>query len=95
VARIAVAAGTIQEMPGIFQIVQHNIARQSRTCKAWCTRLQWRHNMILWKELQQQQQKPPGRWRESFKELSITWPGGAEHAMKSAAAILCNFYNVK
>jgi hypothetical protein len=22
------------------------------TCKAWCTRLQWRHNMILWQELQ-------------------------------------------
>jgi hypothetical protein len=27
--------------------------------------------------------------------FSITWPGGAEHAMKSAAAILSNFYKVK
>jgi hypothetical protein len=26
------AAGTIQEMPGIFQSVQHNMARQRRTC---------------------------------------------------------------
>jgi hypothetical protein len=34
-----------------------------------------------------------GTIRESFKEFSITWPGGAEHAMKSAAAILSNFYN--
>jgi hypothetical protein len=32
VAGIAVATGTIQEMPGIFQNVQHNIARQCRTC---------------------------------------------------------------
>jgi hypothetical protein len=47
VARIAVATGTIWEMPGIFQRVQHNIA------------------------------------------------SGAEHAMKSAAAILNNFYNLK
>jgi hypothetical protein len=31
----------------------------------------------------------------SFKEFGITWPGGAEHAMKSAAAILSNFYDVK
>jgi hypothetical protein len=30
VARIAVAAGTIQEMPGILQRVQHNIARRCR-----------------------------------------------------------------
>jgi hypothetical protein len=52
VARIAVAAGTIQEMPGISQRVQHNIARQCRTCKAWCSRLQWRHHVILWQELQ-------------------------------------------
>jgi hypothetical protein len=35
VARVAVAAGTVREMSGI-----------------WCTRLQWRHNMILWQELQ-------------------------------------------
>jgi hypothetical protein len=42
-ARIAVAAGTIREMPGIFQRIQHNIA------------------------------------------------SGAEHAMKSAVAILKNF----
>jgi hypothetical protein len=32
VARIAVAAGTIWEMSGIFQRVQHNTARQCRTC---------------------------------------------------------------
>jgi hypothetical protein len=32
VARIAVAAGTIREMPGIFQRVQHNMARQCRIC---------------------------------------------------------------
>jgi hypothetical protein len=32
VARIAVAGGTIREMPGIFQRVQHNIARRCRTC---------------------------------------------------------------
>jgi hypothetical protein len=32
-ARIAVAAGTIRKMPGIFERVQHNIARQCRTCK--------------------------------------------------------------
>jgi hypothetical protein len=31
VARIAVAAGTIREMPEIFQRVQHNIARWCRT----------------------------------------------------------------
>jgi hypothetical protein len=47
VAIIAVAAGTIRKMSGIFQIVQHNTAN------------------------------------------------GAEHAMKSAAAILNNFYNTK
>jgi hypothetical protein len=47
VARTAAATGTIRDMQGIFQTVQHNIAR------------------------------------------------GAEHAMKSAAAILNNFYNVK
>jgi hypothetical protein len=32
VAMIAVAAGTIREMPGIFQRVQHNMARQCRIC---------------------------------------------------------------
>jgi hypothetical protein len=32
VARIAIVAGTIWEMPGIFQRVQHNISRQCRTC---------------------------------------------------------------
>jgi hypothetical protein len=32
VARIAVAAGIIKEMPGIFQKVQHNMAGQWRTC---------------------------------------------------------------
>jgi hypothetical protein len=32
VARIAVSAGTIWEMPGIFQKEQHNIARWCRTC---------------------------------------------------------------
>jgi hypothetical protein len=32
VGGIAVAAGTIREMPGIFQRVQHNIARRCRTC---------------------------------------------------------------
>ena len=32
VTRIAVAAGTIQEMLGIFQRVQHNMARRCRTC---------------------------------------------------------------
>jgi hypothetical protein len=31
VAKIAVAAGTIREMRGIFQRVQHNIARWCRT----------------------------------------------------------------
>jgi hypothetical protein len=31
VARIQVAAGTIREMPGIFQRVQHNLARRCRT----------------------------------------------------------------
>jgi hypothetical protein len=46
-ARIVVASGTVREMPGIFQRVQHNIA------------------------------------------------SGAEYAMKSAAAILNNFYNLK
>jgi hypothetical protein len=30
VARIAVAAGTILQMPGILQRIQHNIARQCR-----------------------------------------------------------------
>jgi hypothetical protein len=32
VARIAVAAGTIREMAGIFQRVQNNIAKRCRTC---------------------------------------------------------------
>jgi hypothetical protein len=32
VARIAIAAGTIWEMPGIFERVQHNIVRHCRTC---------------------------------------------------------------
>jgi hypothetical protein len=32
VARIAVAAGNIREKPGIFQRVQHNMARHCRTC---------------------------------------------------------------
>jgi hypothetical protein len=32
VARIAAAAGTIREMPGIFLRVQHNTARRCRTC---------------------------------------------------------------
>jgi hypothetical protein len=32
VARTAVAAGTIREMPGIFQRIQHNVARRCRTC---------------------------------------------------------------
>jgi hypothetical protein len=32
VARLAVAAGKIWEMPGIFQRVQHNMVRQCRTC---------------------------------------------------------------
>jgi hypothetical protein len=32
VARTAVAAGTIREVPEIFQKVQHNIARRCRTC---------------------------------------------------------------
>jgi hypothetical protein len=32
---------------------------------------------------------------ESFKGFSITWPSGEEHATKSVAAILKNFYNVK
>jgi hypothetical protein len=36
-----------------------------------------------------------GTIRESFKEFSITKPGGEEHAIKSAAAILSNYYNVK
>jgi hypothetical protein len=31
VARIAVAAATIREMPGILQRIQHNIARRCRT----------------------------------------------------------------
>jgi hypothetical protein len=31
VAKIAVAAGTTREMPGIFQRVQYNIARRYRT----------------------------------------------------------------
>jgi hypothetical protein len=31
-ARIAVAAGTTRKMPGIFQRVQHNIARRYRIC---------------------------------------------------------------
>jgi hypothetical protein len=31
---------------------------------------------------------------ESIKEFSITWSVDAEQAMKSAAAILSNFYNV-
>jgi hypothetical protein len=33
VARIAVAAATIREMLGIFQIIQHNIARLCGICK--------------------------------------------------------------
>jgi hypothetical protein len=36
-----------------------------------------------------------GTIRESFKEFSITQPGGAEYAPKPAAAILSNFYNVR
>jgi hypothetical protein len=32
VARIAVAAGNIREMPGIFQRVRHIIARRCRIC---------------------------------------------------------------
>jgi hypothetical protein len=31
-AKIAVAAGTIREMPGIFQRVRHNIASWCRIC---------------------------------------------------------------
>jgi hypothetical protein len=49
--------------------------------------------MILSQELQQQLE-PSGKCQESFKEFSTTWPGGADHEMKSAAAILNNFYNV-
>jgi hypothetical protein len=38
VARIAVAAATIREMPGIFQTIQHNIARRCRICNKVCGR---------------------------------------------------------
>jgi hypothetical protein len=31
-ARIAVAAATIREMPGIIQRIQHNISRRCRIC---------------------------------------------------------------
>jgi hypothetical protein len=36
VARIAVAAATVREMAGIFQRIQHDIARRCRICNKVC-----------------------------------------------------------
>jgi hypothetical protein len=46
--------------------------------------------MILWQKLQQQLE-PSG----NLSEFSIMQPGSEEHAMKSVAAILNNFYNAE
>jgi hypothetical protein len=46
-ARIAVAAGTIREMPWIFQRVQHDIARRCRTCNEVGSR---HFEQLLWRK---------------------------------------------
>jgi hypothetical protein len=63
VAWIAVAAGTIREMPGIFQTVQHNIARWCRTCK-------WSWQPLFWATCKTTRTSP--KTYASYRKL--LWP---------------------